>query len=881
MVRKIRVFLEYLAAFLIIFVLLSVITSVVIVKFYGDDVQEYTMDLINDQLDTKVSVGEAGISIFRKFPNASVFFNDVTVWSGHRFDRAAFEHFSPDTLFAADRLYLQFNLLDLIRKKFSIRSLEAREGSLRILIDGNGNGNFLVQNEKDSQGSSRAIEMKGVTVRDLNVLYMNIAKEISSEVLVEEISLEGNFGNRDYMLKAGGDAYVENIINHGVYYLSQQDVSTNVFLEVSNNHFVISRGEIMIGDLAAVITGEFLLDKNVGADLDLHFSGDKIDIEWATRILASRNNSPGITGKGSINLAVDVKGLTSPTLTPHITAAFSTKNASLQSDQFPLGIKSLSANGTYTNGSLMSVRSTVIDLNYFSARMGDSDISGAIMLKDLLHPSFNLLLKGDLHASDLDPFLSELPLRIKKGTINPDLRITGNISDLSDSSRSISFDPAGTLAVNNISFLLTERDLLFSEFNGDIAVDPVQLKASLAGYMNDTDLDVEAVLRNPLVAFSSDPIFDIRGSLYSSNVNIDQLIKDMKRPGNITEQVAFPDNLTLGLDFKFDRITRGDLHTKEISGTCSYNYPGLTIDPLYMETMNGSISSRIALFDLHLTEYQLNMSSSFSNLEIRDVFRSFNNFGQDFLTEKNIAGSISGTSEFLSSLNNDFSINTRDIVSENSFIIKDGELNDFQPLIEVSKFLKIDKMDHVRFSNISNTILINNNMITIPGMDIRSNALNIQASGQHSFDKTYEYHLATKLSELLFSKAKSNPDKEFNIALDKEDNRTIFLVLFDEGDGMQIEFDEEKALKKIREDLRNEKQELKDVLRREFGSTNRKDSQQDDPGQKEQPVFKFEFPEEATRDTVQNEEPTRKWWQRKKEPDKKPEIEIVIDDNDL
>jgi hypothetical protein len=275
------------------------------------------------------------------------------------------------------------------------------------------------------------------------------------------------------------------------------------------------------------------------------------------------------------------------------------------------------------------------------------------------------------------------------------------------------------------------------------------------------------------------------------------------------------------------------------------------------------------------------MSSSFSNLEIRDVFRSFNNFGQDFLTEKNIAGSISGESEFLASLNSDFSINTSDIVSENSFTIRDGELNNFQPLIEVSKFLKIDKMDQIQFSNISNTILINNNMITIPGMDIRSNALNIQASGQHSFDKTYEYHLATRLSELLFNKAKNNPDREFNIALDQDDRRIIFLILFDEGEGMMIEFDEEQALKKIREDLRNEKQELRDVFRKEFGNTEEGDRQGDDKAPTDQPAFKFEFPDEETTDSARHEEQKRKWWQRKKETDKKPEIEIVIDDDGL
>ena len=46
--------------------------------------------------------------------------------------------------------------------------------------------------------------------------------------------------------------------------------------------------------------------------------------------------------------------------------------------------------------------------------------------------------------------------------------------------------------------------------------------------------------------------------------------------------------------------------------------------------------------------------------------------------------------------------------------------------------------------------------------------------------------------DILFNKANSAHRQEFNIALDKEDKRTIFLVLYDKGDGMVVEFDEDQ-----------------------------------------------------------------------------------------
>ncbi|MFC2090993.1 AsmA-like C-terminal region-containing protein, partial [Bacteroidota bacterium] len=221
--------------------------------------------------------------------------------------------------------------------------------------------------------------------------------------------------------------------------------------------------------------------------------------------------------------------------------------------------------------------------------------------------------------------------------------------------------------------------------------------------------------------------------------------------------------------------------------------------------------------------------------------------------------------------------------STNNIIVENGQLINFEPLIEISEFLKIGRMDNISFSNIRNTIEIKDNLIHIPEMKIESSAINVQASGTHGFDDTFEYHLSTRLSDILFQKAINANNQEFEIALDTEDKRTVFLVLYDRGEGLAVEFDEKKAFHKIKQDLKDKRTELKTLLNEEFGffkkDTNVNIKQVDE----NVPTFRFEFEGPDASDSVKSDsiEKSRKLFRNRKNTKKKTDIDFVIDNSDF
>ncbi len=875
--------MEYLAAFLIIFFLLSVIASIVVAKFYGDELKEHATELIHENIDAKFSVEEIGISVLKNFPNISLYLSNVTIWSGTVFNSGDFGSLPHDTLLTAERIYIRFNLPDLLRKRFSITRLEARDGSVRILIDKSGKGNYTIAGNKSEKEKSRLVEMRGVHVKNFQFQYVNIAKEVVAGGKIHEMFFEGNFFDQNYTLKSGGTAFFDKITNHNVTYLYKQEIHSQIDIRVEQGHYSISKGELLLGELSAGIKGNFYIDKDKGVDLDLLLTGNKIDIEWLTSILAHSKKFPeGISSKGKFDLSVQVSGLLSTSVTPNINADFSSNKMSLELKKAGLRFNSVSLNGKYTNGDLKSAATSLVNIHAIRANTENSSISGSIKLQNFITPEYEATLLGDIKASELKPFISKWPIITGEGRIKPSLILNGSLNRKGGIIEKVSLNPVGKIEIEDLHLSIEQKRMEFRKLNGTFNIDPNRWATEIQGYLNDTDFSVSLAAKNPVNAITGKATTEIEGEIYSSNMNIDQLFAAQTFEEEGESGMIYPDNVSAIIKFEFDKITKGQIQSGKVSGNLNYKYPGLYIDPVYLETMNGVINSRIALFDLHKPVHQLSINSSYRSVEINQVFRSFNNFGQEFLTHQNIEGTISGNSDFFTTLNDNFSIHTADIVSENEFVIEHGELINFQPLIELSEFLKVDKMDHVHFSNLSNTILINNGTITIPQMEINSSALNLQASGTHGFDKKYKYHVSTKLSELLFNKARNNPEAEFNIALDKNDRRTIFLVLYDDGSGMTVEFDEAQAIKKIRQDLKNEKDELKRVLNKEFGMFDEDESGKQGTEPVEDPVLEFDFsPMDTVNSTEENKAEKPRWWKRKDSENKKPVFDFVIDDSDL
>ena len=217
--------------------------------------------------------------------------------------------------------------------------------------------------------------------------------------------------------------------------------------------------------------------------------------------------------------------------------------------------------------------------------------------------------------------------------------------------------------------------------------------------------------------------------------------------------------------------------------------------------------------------------------------------------------------------------------------IRDGELNGFEPIMALSRFIEVEELRNIKFETLKNNILITNSKVIIPAMDIHSNALNLSASGTHGFDNNFDYRLKLKMSELLYSKARGAKNQEFEIASDESDTRTLFLKIYNKEREIIVEMDREKTAQKIRNDLKEEKNELKKILNEELGLFKKDEAVNELPerqNDEKEEIFKFEFSDEPDTTSIpENNKEKNRWWKKRSKKDtvqNKEALEFVIDE---
>lgn len=159
--------------------------------------------------------------------------------------------------------------------------------------------------------------------------------------------------------------------------------------------------------------------------------------------------------------------------------------------------------------------------------------------------------------------------------------------------------------------------------------------------------------------------------------------------------------------------------------------------------------------------------------------------------------------------------------------------------------------------------MIRNNLLTFPQMEIHSNAFNINASGTHNFDGYFNYKLNILLSEVLAQKAKRKNEEYF---YEEPDGRraSLFLSIYGTSADFKVKYDKKEAVESVRQDLKEEKETLKDILNQEFGWFKKDTLKKEEKDNKGGGGFILEWDDE---DTVKNKNKVRK----------KPEEDFILE----
>ncbi|WP_417589436.1 AsmA-like C-terminal region-containing protein [Owenweeksia hongkongensis] len=799
--------------------LLLIIAFAAVLYANRDRIQSVVLTEANKLLDVPVDVEDIDVSL-RKFPYASLKFTNV-------YCRGA-QASEQDTLLYAKEMYFEFDLWNAISDDLSIRQISLSDGTLHILRPTNGKPNYEIWKKDTSSSSSSVFTLEQVNFKNFKALQTEGSANLVTRGHISSLTLKGTFTPKNFSITNEGELKIHSLSYNDSTYISQLNArpyfTLSGNLDSSEQSLSITNGVLKLDNQNISFSTSLVEEKTT---IKASLSNGNLKELQALAKQQSWYSHPTITitGRGS----VDFTGIFETNQKPHLNVAFSTKDALLTGIQ-KSSISKVNSRGVYT----LKNNRDHLHISEFSAKGKTGKISGTLDINDLTQPGIILNLKSDLDISEWLIFVPIDTITEASGKAFVDLHFENKFKSLTNikPEELKRAKASGKLSLENISFAFKGADKKIENLNGNLAFAGNDLRVNSFSFKTgQSDIFLEGTFANVLnFIYFKDQRLRIDTRVRSKELNMEDFLLGTSKSKNADDDydVSFVKNLDLDLDLKVDKFHFENFDATGIQGQLQVKGGVIKGKDILLNANDGSYNGQFTIDTRNPQMYTLAASLNGKSIDIHKLFESFKNFGQTVIASDNLYGTANLSVQYLSKIAPSLEIDISTIEMTSNLEIQNGNLKNFDPLLALSDFASIDELRDVHFAKLENNISIRNSQIIIPKMNISSNVLDMGIEGSHGFDNTIDYSIRLKLSDVLFnSRKKKRKRSEFDSHLtvvEGDDDPNIYIKMTGSVDDPSITLDRKNISKSINQDLKNQKQELKEIFTKEEKETKEDDS---------------------------------------------------------
>jgi len=810
--------------------------------FYGDKISGIVISELNKRLNVKVAVGSIEFSMFKHFPSASIGLNDVIIYSSKTFKKKEFNE-NTDVFLKANHLSLQFNIFDLLKKKYDINKIGLIDSKVSIFIDKNGGNNFKIFKDDTSSTSSKlTIDLKKVQAENCEYVYIDNKSTFVWKGFLESCLLKGRFSSNDYDLETNIKGKSRQLSVNRQHFPSDVTIELESSLHVIDSTYTINKCNLTLNDIETKVSGKIQKKRfyyiNLNTDIEYAKLSD-IQIYLPAKI---QNKLTKWNPEAELKLTVLSKGSISSNELPSLTVKFEVENGNftLKNHQNKLNCK-----GTFLSKDLNDINSYSLMLDTFDLFHSSSEFAGKLSITDFI--KFHIKCSGYLHlkVEDIYDFI-ENDKTILKGLA------TGKIAFETDANKIDTVDEHLFEKLNLISYMeissgyFKYKPNAFSEIS-DLSAsikstnDVYEIDTCTFQYFGSQMLVTGKVSNILKYILGNNQVLNGDLNVKSNCIDYNKIIKTASADSSV---VVLPLLYNVKVTIDAECLTYQKMTYQNIRGQLTYNADGVKVENISLLVFGGRFTGDVFLSQLKNKSFEIKSKFTTTNIYVDKIFTAMNNFNQKTLVDKNIKGLITSQVQFSAELNNDFSLKPKTLVMQCDATIMNGKLLNFEPMKKLSKFVDVAELEDVSFSTLKNSFVIKDEKITIPQMEIKSSAISLQMSGTHSFSNNFEYNIQLYLSELLAKKHhNSHPDEYFGEVVDDGAGQTrLPIKIIGTPSGITMSYDTKTAKENVKESLKKEKSEIARIFKEEFGLTKKDTSSvKKAPIKKEDPKPKFEI----------------------------------------
>ncbi|ARS37933.1 AsmA-like C-terminal region-containing protein [Pontibacter actiniarum] len=791
--------------------------ALALVYAYQDKIIELFVAEANKHIKTKVDVRQISLSLFDKFPQVAVTLDEVNVHEGLPE--------SEESLARADKLYFTFSLWDVLRGEYSVKQFYMEQGEVYVKVLPNGTVNYqvLATDSSTSESSEFSFDLEEINLSEVTVHYIDQQLKQTYEVDAHQLAAALAISPETVDIEANGQATIHTIkLGTGEYFKGKRvNLATALRINRQAQTITLQPSVVEVEKAAYEVAGAIAYGE--GTELDLKLNGKNTDVQSLLSLLPQHmaQELNQYRSEGEIYFNGTVKGRASAKHTPQVDVSFGARNASFFHPDVQQRVEKIHLAGSFTNGKRQNAATSVLELKELSGVLNGRPFKGNLKYSNFDNPYIAFDVQGMLDVGYILGLAKLEQVRSGSGLADVRIAFSGNVNEFKARPGNSTLNTTGEITLHNVSLALRELPLPLTSLNGNFIFKRNDVGVSrFTGKLGESDFTINGMFKNVMAWLLLERQRLLVEADFSSNyLNFDQLLSEelntpeAARTGENYKFIISP-NIAFDLSASINRLRFRRFRGKNIRGEVKLRNQVVSTPNISFQAIGGDFAVRGDMDARSRDHIKVSTAAKLTNMSVDSLFYVFENFHQNFIEARHLRGLLTANIVSDVYLNSQLDPKTDLLQAEIVATVRDGQLINFPPMQKMSAFVKRTELANMRFAELHNSFWIQQGTIFIPEMDIRSNlsaAPVVSVSGTHTFDQRMDY----KVKLPLFSNRRPDKDARYGTVAEDPDagNSNLFLTLKGSESDFKIAYDNERVRQKIKTDLKQEGQELLDLLR--------------------------------------------------------------------
>ena len=743
---------------------------------------------MSESINGDVVFDNTDISFFRSFPKIAVHVQNIRVSD-------TMYHQHKHALLEAKDLFANLSIVKIIQKKSPVSGISIKQGNVFFYTDTSGYSNgYLLASKKDPAGgpktTSKNISLRELVLKDVRITMLNKQRGKYHDFIIRKLDVDLRDEEDNLVLKTESNLLVKSVSfrqSKGTF-LQDATFAGDFKLIYGKKDQVLSFNEIrpVISGQPFTLSGSFDLgEKNPSFKLKLKTAN--VSYDGIKKLLPARiDSSLSIVSlekllEAEADLFGPLRGGD-----PYVIVRWKAKDVTLKT--IFMDFSHASFNGVYKNevvpGLPRKDPNSMISINTFTADWRGLKVKAdSINIINLTAPVLTCNLRSAFPLTSLNNLVQSESLKLNAGDGEVLLSYSGPIVRNNNTNSFLN----GFIRFKNGKVLYTPRNVLMTNVNGllkftnsNILIENIQCRVL------EHNITMNGIADNLLTLIDTEPNkINVRYNIFTPSLNLaafTYLLKSrtavktptdnkLKNLSNKIDEVM--ERGRIEVDLKADNLSYHKLNGTNLQAGITILQDRYLIDRVSMNFANGSMALKGQLVNLSNNIHSATVSADLQNVDVKKVFYSFGNFGQDGITDQHLEGDLTARADVSLTLNDDgkpLPSSTNGVVD---FSLRNGALINYEPLKKIQQvvFKKRD-FDNVRFAELKNRLTISAGEVRINRMEVQSSVLSFFAEGMFSQKGNTDISVQVPFNNLKKRETDYQPE---NIGIDKKGGRSIFL----------------------------------------------------------------------------------------------------------